>query len=250
MFPHVRAALSPRLRHYHTKTGAKKNAPDAATIKRCWPATPRHLGVWRGLLLTRSAAAPVVHRPGEATDYPTLKGWATTMTNLQATLKPRAVGAFLFALLLGCAVLVTGAAPATADASITANGCSGSLVAYGANSIGELAIYYSSASSGTNCATTDRLGNAYGSSGTTSVWLVKCTQTSPASTCTYSGTYSPVSQTGTYSYYAGHVSVTGTANRCIGAKGDVYYGSSHGTYWTKTSSGGSYSSPAAVRCGS
>ncbi|MEU4519939.1 hypothetical protein AB0F52_14605 [Amycolatopsis sp. NPDC024027] len=146
--------------------------------------------------------------------------------------------AMLLAVLLTATGLVT--LPATASA---ATSCSGSLidrkvVSYGGADIAELAVYFN-ASTGVNCARMNHLGVTYGHPYRTAVFIVACTETSPASVCDYYG--SPDAQDGTYSYYAGPVEVT-ARGRCIHAAGDIYYPSASNKRHVETS-------PAASHCG-
>lgn len=131
----------------------------------------------------------------------------------------------------------------TVAAPATAADCTGSLTVYGKNSTGELPVYYSTASGGTNCAKMTHLGSTYGVSSQTSVGIVKCTQTSMSASCTVSGTWA--TDSGSYAYYAGPVTRTSTNGKCVAARGKHA-----GLDWsTRVNGAGSYNSPAAVSCG-
>jgi hypothetical protein len=104
-----------------------------------------------------------------------------------------------------------------------ANGCSGTLVAYGHPvTYLEGALYYQSASGGTNCANANHRGAAVGQGANTSITLIKCTQTTPGSTCTRVG--NAATDTGYYAYYAGPVKQTGTSGHCVASSGWIEYG--------------------------
>ena len=109
------------------------------------------------------------------------------------------------------------ASTATAG-SASAVSCPGSLVKDYGDSVSELVVYYSGASGGTNCAGMNHLGAAYGQSLLTSVDLWTCSNTSPSATCNTTG---HKYDQGYYAYYAGPVTFTGTAGRCIAAVGDM-----------------------------
>ncbi|MFN8096829.1 MAG: hypothetical protein U0Q21_00855 [Dermatophilaceae bacterium] len=102
--------------------------------------------------------------------------------------------------------------------------CSGSLIQlspikYGTTTIGELAVYYNSAT-GRNCARTNHSGVTWGKRLPTDATLWECKETRPGQLCT------KIAQSNDrdyYSYYAGPVSVPG-AGHCIVAYGGIYYG--------------------------
>ena len=101
-----------------------------------------------------------------------------------------------------------------------AYGCAGSQIgAYsvttsGGTSYGTAYLYYDS-STGKNCAVAVKNSTGgYGTSDYISVNLEKCTNTSPASTCTLPGTRVHDDDGGNYLYYAGPVSIS-SPNNCI-----------------------------------
>lgn len=120
----------------------------------------------------------------------------------------RLLGVFLLVVSGAIGATIAVAAPASAA-------CPGGLGFRQATSTGELVVYYSTASGGTNCAQTNHLGSAYGVTSLTEVGIVKCTQS--AAPCIYAG--APASDTGYYAYYAGPVSVFSTNGKCIYAYG-------------------------------
>jgi hypothetical protein len=147
-----------------------------------------------------------------------------------------------FAMLLAVLLTATGLVTLPATASAATN-CSGTLidrkvVSYGGADIAELAVYFNT-STGVNCARMNHLGVTYGQPYRTAVFIVACTETSPAAVCHYYG--SPDAQDSTYSYYAGPVDVT-ASGRCIHAAGDIYYPSASNKRHVETS-------PAASHCG-
>ncbi|MPY61469.1 hypothetical protein [Streptomyces spongiae] len=84
--------------------------------------------------------------------------------------------------------------------------------------IGELTIYYNSSNGGTNSACFYHRGASYGVAANTYVLIMRCSQRSgEGRTCTSTAQSSP--QDGDFSYYAGPVGVTGTANYCVAAIG-------------------------------
>ncbi|WP_165942505.1 hypothetical protein [Micromonospora sp. KC721] len=114
------------------------------------------------------------------------------------------------------------AAPAQAAVS-----CSGT-VTYSktvpsSNPVGELVIYYNTSNGGTNSACFYHRGAAYGKSALTGVQIGRCAQQSgQGRPCDFTALSSP--DEGTYSYQAGPVGVTGTANYCVSAKGWIAWG--------------------------
>lgn len=119
--------------------------------------------------------------------------------------------AVVFLMLAGLAVVQTAAAGMATAA------CAGSLGYREASSTGELVVYYSSASGGTNCAQMNHLGSTYGVSSWTGVSITLCTETSSGSSCTYGGQRDV--DDGNFAYYAGPVKVTITNGKCIAAEG-------------------------------
>lgn len=135
---------------------------------------------------------------------------------------------------------IDGEAMADEDYSVAA-GCSGTRiehipVKYGSSTYGYLDVYYNSAT-GKNCAMTRATGAAYGNASYIDVYLARCTQSSPGSTCTVD---SSVADPGPFHYYAGPVSLS-AANRCIFADGFIIYNG-------KAAYARTY--PAASHCGS
>ncbi|MFL6162395.1 MAG: hypothetical protein ACJ74U_09205 [Jatrophihabitantaceae bacterium] len=135
-------------------------------------------------------------------------------------------------LLVTCgAVLLasSGLAGMTAPAADAAISCSGT-IAYDhtyfrdGNPVAEITIYYNSTNGGTNSACLYHRGAYYGKTESTSVGIARCTQHSapPGSTC--SVTANPPPDDGFYAYYAGPVGVTGAANYCVEAYGNMWLG--------------------------
>ena len=129
------------------------------------------------------------------------------------------------AALFGITVLSTfGLAVIGAPEASAAVSCSGTITydhTYNVNGnpVAEMTIYYNSTNGGTNSACFYHRGSYYGKAETTSVQIHRCTQHSaPAgSTCTIAA--SSRTDQSNYSYYAGPVGVTGTANYCVAAEG-------------------------------
>ncbi|MEU8259591.1 hypothetical protein AB0C02_03060 [Micromonospora sp. NPDC048999] len=89
------------------------------------------------------------------------------------------------------------------------------------NPVMELVIYYNSTNGGTNSACVNHLGATYGKTAHTWVQLVRCYETVKNGTCT--GAASSKVDDNDYSYYAGPVGLTGTANSCVGADGGLVW---------------------------
>lgn len=113
------------------------------------------------------------------------------------------------------------------QAATTAISCSGSVTARyyatypGVGVVGELIVYYNSTNGGTNSACLYHRGPTSGVAGETTVWIRKCSQTSgEGKRCAQIGFDE---DSGNYSFYAGPVGVTGTANNCVAANGWVEY---------------------------
>ncbi|MER8073138.1 hypothetical protein ABTZ59_33250 [Streptomyces sp. NPDC094034] len=123
------------------------------------------------------------------------------------------------------AMLIGGIAFAP-TASAAGYGCSGNLIdSYdvrtdGGTKWGVAYLYYSTANGGTNCAA---VVDTYWGTGTTKLMVAniwRCTAgTQPGGTC-YIDQQSH--DDGYYTSYAGPVSVTGTANRCIHVDGTIW----------------------------
>ncbi|QIK72455.1 hypothetical protein G7070_09480 [Propioniciclava coleopterorum] len=124
-------------------------------------------------------------------------------------------------LLLGSAGVLFSTAP-TADAAAN---CTGSLTGSFAvhstrgDKIGELDVYYSSANGGTNSACMRHSNRLWGVKSATGVQIAKCRSFTGG--CSGVSFTDAGSQTGSYSYYAGPVKVTGTASRCVTVRGYV-----------------------------
>ncbi|MEU6203085.1 hypothetical protein ABZ814_05785 [Micromonospora musae] len=146
----------------------------------------------------------------------------------------RHVPRVLAAILLGLVTLGT-TQVVTAGPSQAAVSCSGT-VTYArqipsSNPIGELVIYYNSTNGGTNSACFNHRGASYGVSATTAVSIVRCAERSgEGQACT--PTAGPVTDAGNYAYYAGPVGVTGTANYCVAAAGNITW---KGTFYSLSS---------------
>lgn len=113
----------------------------------------------------------------------------------------------------------TVSADSSVAAAAAATGCPGSLVNQAANAYGELDLYYSATSAGTTCAKMVHQGSTYGVASDTMVNVIKCKQTVPGNLCT-AALIGP-SDEGNYAYYAGPVSITGTAGHCVNAYGRI-----------------------------
>jgi hypothetical protein len=123
----------------------------------------------------------------------------------------------------------------TAAPSQAAVACSGTVTyskSYPAtNPVGELTIYYNSTNGGTNSACFYHRGAAYGVAATTEVQTFRCAERSgEGQACT--ATASSSVDRGSYRYYAGPRGVTGTANYCVAAYGEIVWGGS--TYWIRS----------------
>ncbi|MFI7607206.1 hypothetical protein ACIBTV_18980 [Micromonospora sp. NPDC049366] len=129
----------------------------------------------------------------------------------------KAFGALLAVLTFGTVLVVT-AAPSQAAVA-----CSGTVTfSYAfptSNPVAELVIYYNSTNGGTNSACMYHRGAAYGSSARTSVQVARCAETSGTGYCT--ATAISTKDNGDYLYYAGPRGVTGTANNCVDAYGEI-----------------------------
>ncbi|MFD6193630.1 hypothetical protein [Streptomyces sp. NPDC060275] len=144
------------------------------------------------------------------------------------------------------AMLASGIAFApNASAAASAYGCSGNLVGTydvrtgGGTKYGVINVYYSSANGGTNCAA---VVDTYWGTGTTknmiaSIWKCKAGTVPGGGTCSID---TQDNDNGYYSWYAGPVTVTGTASRCI---------SVWGTIWSPSNSTDANGRGVAVHCG-
>ncbi|MFF7978317.1 hypothetical protein ACFZDK_04180 [Streptomyces sp. NPDC007901] len=129
---------------------------------------------------------------------------------------------------LSSLLMLAGAGLFLASPAQAATSCSGTITYDGTVSrsgsvIGELVIYYNSSNGGTNSACFYHRGVSYGVAASTSVQILRCSQTSGTGDACHIAATSPVDQ-GSYSYQAGPVGVTGTANYCVSAIGDVWWG--------------------------
>jgi hypothetical protein len=113
-----------------------------------------------------------------------------------------------------------------AEPAQAAVSCSGTVTYSGTVSrsgsvIGELVIYYNTSNGGTNSACFYHRGVSYGVGTLTGVDIARCSQQSgEGKTCNIADVGGPPDEGG-YSYYAGPVGVTGTANYCVAARGYV-----------------------------
>ena len=101
----------------------------------------------------------------------------------------------------------------------------------GGHVIGELDIYYNSAT-GYNCAYTQGLGQARGTSTVKSVTIFSCKETTPGDTCNHT---SKMEDTGDYLYYAGPVGVSAKGH-CIAVIGMVAWKGENHAVWTRNAS--------------
>ncbi|WP_329107482.1 hypothetical protein OG792_04145 [Micromonospora sp. NBC_01699] len=142
----------------------------------------------------------------------------------------RAFGALLALVTFGT-VLVGAAAPSQAAVA-----CSGTITySYAwpvSNPVAELVIYYNSSNGGTNSACMYHRGTANGVSVRTSVQITRCAETSGAGSGTCTATAVSSKDEGSYAYYAGPRGVTGTANNCVNAYGEIDWADS--TYWIRS----------------
>lgn len=151
----------------------------------------------------------------------------------------RSFKTFVVAGLLGLAAITAVAAPASAsaepagDPSAQAISCSGTITYSRTHSsgLGELVIYYNSTNGGTNSACFYHRGAAYGVAAPTEVQIFRCRETSgEGGACT--PTVSPPPDRGNFEYYAGPVGVTGTANYCVAAYGEITWRGT--THWIRS----------------
>ncbi|GAA2773448.1 hypothetical protein [Kitasatospora cinereorecta] len=132
----------------------------------------------------------------------------------------RKIASTLIAFGIAAAGLTIGAPTASAGGW----GCTGSeidtySVTYGSTMYGAIHLYYDS-STGKNCAVNVATSaGGYGVDKYMSVSLVRCTQTSPSSTCTIDDAKTNAD---TYKYYAGPVSLS-AADHCINVRGRITY---------------------------
>ncbi len=124
-------------------------------------------------------------------------------------------------------VMLTGAGFFLASPAQAATSCSGTVtysatVSRSGSAIGELVIYYNSSNGGTNSACFYHRGVSYGVSASTFIQILRCAQTSgTGKLCTPTANSLP--DRGSYAYYAGPVGVTGTANNCVSAVGEIWW---------------------------
>ncbi|MFF0382475.1 hypothetical protein [Streptomyces sp. NPDC004286] len=122
---------------------------------------------------------------------------------------------------------LTGVGLFLASPAEAATSCSGTVtydatVSRSGSAIGELVIYYNSSNGGTNSACFYHRGVSYGVSATTSVQILRCSQTSgTGKMCT--PTANSLIDQGSYDIYAGPVGVTGTASHCVSALGEIWW---------------------------
>ncbi|MEU6918920.1 hypothetical protein [Streptomyces olindensis] len=129
-------------------------------------------------------------------------------------------------LLSAAFVMLVGGIAFAPTASAAGYGCSGNLIdtysvkTDGGTKWGVLNLYYSTANGGTNCAA---VVDTYWGTGTTKLMVVniwKCRAgTTPGGTCLID---QQDHDSGNFSSYAGPVSVTGTASRCIHVDGTIW----------------------------
>lgn len=132
----------------------------------------------------------------------------------------RRVFSMVLALVAVASVMTIGAPAAQAAGS-----CSGTIIYSQVQSsgLGELVIYYNSSSGGTNSACFYHRGAAYGRSAPTFVQIYRCEERSnEGAHCTRGS--APDTNSGDFSYHAGPVGVTGTANYCVEAVGHIAWG--------------------------
>jgi hypothetical protein len=132
----------------------------------------------------------------------------------------------LLAAPLAALVAATGLAVLAAPAASAATSCSGTITYdrtyyVGGNPVAEMTIYYNTTNGGTNSACFYHRGAYYGRSEPTAVRIYRCTQhtASPGSPCTIA--VASRTDSDNYSYYAGPVGVTGTANYCVAAEASM-----------------------------
>lgn len=120
--------------------------------------------------------------------------------------------------LIGANLLVSTPAQAATSCSGTVTHSQPVTIPGRSTIIGELTIYYNSSNGGTNSACFYHRGASYGVAAPTYVAIMRCAQTSgEGQTCR--NTTAPDVDNGNFSYQAGPVGVTGTANYCVGAIG-------------------------------
>jgi len=137
------------------------------------------------------------------------------------------MGQHKFGRMTASAVLALGVAGvgsvATADHASAATACSGTKTfVFTAKGKAQLVIYYNSSNGGTNSACMYHLGSYYGKAERTTVQIGRCTTWSgpEGKSCTLDK-LSKV-DANKYKYYAGPRGVTGTAKRCVWAKGTMH----------------------------
>ncbi|MGW7421234.1 hypothetical protein ACWGJB_14370 [Streptomyces sp. NPDC054813] len=129
---------------------------------------------------------------------------------------------------LSSLLMLAGAGLFLASPAQAATSCSGTItydatVSRSGSVIGELVIYYNSSNGGTNSACFYHRGVSYGVAASTDVQILRCSQTSGTGKVCTPTQNSPV-DSGSYSYQAGPVGVTGTANYCVAAVGGIWWG--------------------------
>lgn len=135
--------------------------------------------------------------------------------------------ALLGLLTIGAFLVVTGA---PSQAAVACSGTVAWTYEYPvSNPVAELTIYYNSTNGGTNSACMYHRGSAYGVATRTSVKISRCAETSGENTLPCTVTASSTTDNGNYAYYAGPRGVTGTANNCVWAYGEIEWGGT--TYW-------------------
>jgi hypothetical protein len=129
--------------------------------------------------------------------------------------------------LVGGLAVLGAAGAVTASPAQAAVSCSGTITysktaTRGGSPIGELIIYYNTSNGGTNSACFYHRGESYGRGALTGVQIARCAQRSgEGQTCDQTALSTP-DEAG-YSYYAGPVGVTGTANYCVSAVGWIMW---------------------------
>lgn len=125
--------------------------------------------------------------------------------------------------------LIIDRAVANSQAALAASCGSGTLIqsyplyskVYPSTKIAELDIYYSTANGGTNTGCLVHVGAAWGVALDTGVFIWKCASYYNCNGVDPFGGGWNAGDAGTYAYYTGPVSVTGTASRCVALRGHV-----------------------------
>lgn len=123
-----------------------------------------------------------------------------------------------------------------ASATQTSSSCVGTLVQdtpligdQSGKTLGYVELYWDSAT-GQNCAITESSSYTWGKPKYMGVWLTRCTTDNPNVECANESTNTPSNYNdGTFSYYAGPVSVPG-AGYCVTFMGEIAYDNDEGVY--------------------